>query len=291
MAMFVIIGGAANGVVTLGAGMLAGLCLQVCAFFVRMRRAGVVYRPVLDLRNPALAAVRRAAWPVVLGSSLGAASPLVDQMFASALSAGNVSALNYALKVVSIPTGIIFSAVGRAVLPQLSRLAGAQDMRAFKATLHLHLWVVGGCTLLLIAPMTVLAHPLVRVLFERGAFSAEDTSRTAITLVGFAAGLLPMGLGFLLATTFAALGRTRVLLATDIFGLSANALLDGILSRLWQNLGIALATSIVYTCTFAILLFLMRRAIGSLGFLAPPPELLRLLRTVRLRRTIDPTRS
>ena len=65
-----------------------------------------------------------------------------------------------------MPIGVIFASVGRAVLPDLSRQAAVKDMQAFKETLRLYVWAVGIGTMILTAFMIVLAHPIVRILFN-----------------------------------------------------------------------------------------------------------------------------
>lgn len=293
MAISVLVAGKTLGVATLGIGMLCGLGLQSGAFVLRMRRAKIPYRPVLDIHSPALGAVFAAAWPALLGSCIASVSPLVDQIFASALSAGNISALSYALRLIGVPTGVIFGAVAHAVLPYLSQQAAARDMRGFKATLRLYTWVIGIGTILSTILLVVLAHPLVRILFQRGAFSAADADRTAIILIGFAVGLLPMGLDFLLASVFSALGQTRVNMYASVFSVTTNAILDYFFARAWQGLGIALATSAFYAGGLPILLFTLRRMIGRLELLTPPPELLHVLhvlRAARPRRGVAPAR-
>ena len=266
-----------EGVVILSIGMLAGLCLQLCVVIFRARRAGLVYRLSMNLRNPELHAVLTIAWVAPFSALISQAGPLVDQVFASSLSAGSISTLNYALKLVSVFTGVIFVSFGRAALPHLSRQASINDMKAFKETLHFYLWAIGIGTAVLAALMLVLAHPLVQILFQRGAFTADYTNRTASTLVGFAVGLPPMALGFFLAMVFVPLRKNRLLLITTIFSVIANAIFDSIFARLWQSTGIALATSAVYFCNLFILLFMLRRLIGKLDILTPPPELLRVI--------------
>src|SRR5260221_244764 len=248
--------GKSEGVVILSIGMLAGLCLQLCVVIVRARRAGLVYRFSINLRNPELRSVLMVAWVAPFSVLLSQASPLVDQVFASSLSAGSISALNYALKLVSVFTGVIFVSVGRAALPYLSQQAFRKDMKAFKETLRFYLWLVGIGTTVLAALMLVLAHPLVHILFQRGAFLAADTNRTASTLVGFVVGLTPMALGFIIARAFVALRKNRFLLVTTIFGVITNAIFDYIFARLWQGTGIALATSAVYSCNLFTLLLM-----------------------------------
>ena len=276
-AIFVLVAGKHFGIVALCIGGLAGLSLQLFVFFIRVRQAKLVYRPGINLRNPAVASTLVIAGPALLTALIILAGPLVDQIFASTLSSGSISALNYALKLNSVPVGIIFVSVGRAALPYLSYQASNNNMKAFKETLRLYLWAVAIVTLLFSAFMTLLAHPLVQILFQRGAFSAEDTTRTASTLVGFTIGLGPMSFGFLLSKAFNALGKTRVLLFVTIFSVSANAIFDYIFARLWQSTGIALATSAVYFCTMFILLFALRRSIGKLNLLTPPGEVLTVI--------------
>ena len=273
-AVLVLAVGKSQGVVVLCVGMLVGLCLQLCMVILRARRAGIVYRPVLNLRLPELSSILIAAWPVLVGSLISQGSPLVDQIFASSLSAGSISALNYALKLISVPTGVIFASVGRAALPYLSQQAHQNNLKAFKETLHLYLWVVGIGTTMLSLFMLVLAHPIVQVLFQRGVFSAEDTNHTATVLVGFAIGLTPLALGYIAAKAFSALGKTRVLMYSTIFTVIVNAIFDYIFAHFWQSFGIALATSLVNFCSMFFLLFTLSRAIGKLNFFAPPQRLM-----------------
>ena len=277
-AILVLTLGRSGGVVILCIGILVGLCLELCVIIVRARRAGLVYRLSINLRSPELRAILMIAWIAPFSVLINQASPLVDQMFASALSAGSISALNYSLKLVSVFTGVIFVSVGRAALPYLSRQASTNDMKAFKETLRFYLWIVGIGTTVLAALTLLLAHPLVRILFQRGAFTAADTNHTAITLVGFVVGLTPMAISFILARAFVALRKNRLLLITATFSMVSNAIFDYIFARLWQSTGIALATSAVYFCGMFILFFMLRRLIGKLDILTPPPELLRMIR-------------
>lgn len=281
-AILVILLGNSQGVVVLCTGMVLGLCLQLGIFIIRAKRAKLVYRPILDLRMPEIGAIFIALWPALLGGLIGQASPLVDQIFASLLSAGSISALSYALKIVSIFSGVIFASVGRAALPYLSRQAASNDMKAFKSTLRLYLWTVGLITAALSLFMLLLAHPIVQILFQRGAFSADDTERTATTFIGFVVGLTPMALGFIGARAFVALGRTRVLMWVSTFSVIANAVFDYIFARFWQSQGIALSTSTVYFCTMFILFITLRRKIGNLALLTPPAEFFALADKGRL---------
>lgn len=275
--VFVLAVGKSYGIVILCIGMLVGLCVQLSMVIVRAHRARLVYRLILDLRSPEIGAILVAMLPSLFSILISQASPLIDQIFASSLSAGSISALNYSLKLVSVFSGVIFVSTGRAALPHLSRQVSRNDMKAFKETLRLYLWLLAIGTTVMAALTFVLAHPLVRILFQHGAFTAADTNRTASTLIGFVIGLTPMALGFNLARAFVALRKKYLLLYTTVFSLFANAIFDYTFSRFWQSTGIALATSAVYFCTMFILIFMLRGTIGKLELLKPPPEIVAVI--------------
>lgn len=282
-AVFVFTMGRSIGVVMLCVGMVVGLCLQVCVFIIRAHRAGLVYRFVLDVRHPEVASIVKAGWPVLIGALIGQATNLIDLIFSSFLPPGSISALNYALKLTGVFTGVIFVSVGRAILPYLSRQASMNDMKGFKETLRLYIWIVGIGTTVMSVFAIVLAHPVVHLLFQRGEFTANDTSHTAITFIGFAVGLTPIALVFILLRAFSALGKTKVFLPVTICSLAANALFDYIFFRIWQSEGIALSTSAAYVCSMLILFFTLRRTIGELHIFTPPSEIVDLLRKVGTR--------
>lgn len=265
--------GKSQGVVMLCIGMIVGLCLQLVAFILRTRRLHIVYRPIIHLRNPDIQLILIAAWPAFLGATISQASLFIDQIFASFLSTGNISALNYALKLNSVAVGVVFMSAGRAALPYLSQQAAIRDMKAFRGTLHLYSWVVGLGTLIFSVLMLFLAHPIIQILFQHGAFTAADTDRTAWTFIGFVVGLVPMSFNFVATRAFSALGKNRVLVLLSVFNVLANALFDGIFAHFWQSEGIALATSAVYFGTMFILYFLLCRTVGNIAILSMPPEI------------------
>src|SRR5581483_1512299 len=188
-ATFVLLGGRSAGVAILCIGTLIGQVLQLVMVMIRAHASNIRYRLVLDLRCKEMATIAGLAWPVLFGALINQASPIVDQIFASQLSDGSIAAINNALKLISVPVGVMFASAGRAMLPYLAHQATSKNMSAFKATFRLYLWIVGISTAVSTGAMMLLARPIVQVLFQHGAFSAKDTNRTAITLIGFAIGL------------------------------------------------------------------------------------------------------
>lgn len=268
------LGGRTYGVFVLCIGSLLGTALQLVVVVVRARQACLRYRLTLDLQNVHFRTILRAAWPVLLGAFISQGSPLVDQIFASTLPVGSISALHYALKLISIFSGVLFVSVGRALLPCLARQAGLHDpsYRGLKRTLRLYFWSLGLCTLALSVILFFLASPLVQLLFQRGAFSATEAQSASATLRDFLPGLTPMAVCFLSVRAFSALGETRVPMQIAFVSVGANAFLDALCSHFWQAQGIALATSLVYLISSVLLLTLLRRRIGTLQICRLPDE-------------------
>src|SRR5262249_28514158 len=126
-AILTLIGGKTWGMPVLCVGGLAGTALQLLVVGIRVRQARLRYRLVLDVRNPDLRVILSTVWPILLGALIIQGSPMVDQMFASMLPVGSISAFNYALKLLSTFIGIIFVSIGRAALPYLARQAALGD--------------------------------------------------------------------------------------------------------------------------------------------------------------------
>ena len=128
------------------------------------------------------------AGPAALAGGVVQVNLLVGRQVASYFD-GAVAWLNYADRLYQLPLGVVGIAIGVVLLPDLSRrvragdVAGQQDAfsRAFEFS---WLLTVPAAVALLVIPM-----PLVGVLYERGAFGADDTAATAIALMIYALGL------------------------------------------------------------------------------------------------------
>ncbi|HEY7347999.1 MAG TPA: murein biosynthesis integral membrane protein MurJ [Ktedonobacterales bacterium] len=265
------------GVSALAIGQLVGTGLQFLIMLALVRKARFSYRPVLRLGSPHVRVALGQLWPMLFGATIGQANPVIDQIVASTLGSGAISALNYALKVISIPVTMIFMATSQAVLPYFASQAAARDFRSLKKTLNLFLWAIGIITLVVTVGFIVFAQPIITLLFRHGAFTDESAQKTSATLIGLAVGLLPMAWGFMIPRVFNSLHRNDVLLRIAIFTLITNVVLDIALARFLGLPGIGLATSLAYLLTTLIQIAVLRLLIGPLGLLRVPPQLLEWL--------------
>lgn len=171
-------------------GALAGAALGPfgCPWLDARRRVRLRVR--LAPRHPEF---RRYLWlavPVVAGFTLLTVDEWYVRWFGGAIGVGSIALLSYARRLAQAPVAVIGQAVAAAAQPALANLhaAGRGDEldRVLGTTLRavLALGVLAGAALL------ALAEPFVVVVYQRGAFTAED-ARQAATLLAVSCGAVP----------------------------------------------------------------------------------------------------
>jgi len=110
----------------------------------------------------------------------------------------------------------------------------------------------------------VLAHPIIRVIFERKAFLPSDTTATAAALQYYAVGLLGYSIVRIASPTFYALGDSRTPVQISIASVVVNAALNVVLARLLGYGGLALGTSIAALFNAGGLLWLLHARLDGL---------------------------
>lgn len=183
--------------------------------------------------------------PGVLGSGVYQINLFFDTLFVSFVGAGAISWLNYAHHLFQLPIGIIGTAIGTALLPVLSRHIKMNEMQQANTQLNRALEVSLAMSSASLIGLICLAEPIVRVLFERGAFTSSDSVHTANALTVFAVGLPAYMLTKTLSPFFYARGDTSTPVKIAVTGVILNAVLALTFMQFWGYLGIALATGIV----------------------------------------------
>ena len=193
------------GIYGLAGGALIGAAAQVLLQLPGLR--GLQLRLQWSFDDPAVARIARLYAPVALGIGFSLLGTLIDRWLASGYPSA-LATMRYATTLIQFPLGLVASAVALAILPTLSRQSATADETAFQQTLGLGLQIV----LLLIVPAAVglaaLSSPLTALLFERGAFAAEDTAATALALLLYLPGLPAAALDQLLIFAFYARKKT-----------------------------------------------------------------------------------
>jgi putative peptidoglycan lipid II flippase len=224
---------------------------------------------VLDWRDPAVKRVFVNMVPVTLGLGLINVNAVIDMFFASRLLDPNLAptAIQKAFLVYMLPQGMFSVAIATVLFPTLSRYASAAretgDYTGFRATVSTGLRQIAFLLIPAAVVSAVLAEPIVRILFERGAFQPAQTPVVAGALAAFSAGLVFNGAMLMLNRAFFSLQSNWLPTAIALGTLALNIVLDLVLYRVgvW---GIPLATAICNVFGTVALLVVLRKQLRRL---------------------------
>lgn len=247
------------GVTGLAIGTLLATIAQVLVQLPSLKKYLVRYRPCLDWKDPGVRRIWSLMVPALGGTAVTQAYLVIDRIIASGLPAGSIAALNFANKLMFLPFNLFVLAINTAIFPVLSAQASKGDMDEVSRTTQFGLRL----TALLIIPcavgLLVLAKPIVRLVFERGAFDANSTEMTAFALGFFSLGLFFQGGYNILNRAFYSIKDTKTPLKISIGVVIINIILSLLLVRPLQHGGLALANSLSAICSFGISYMLLRK--------------------------------
>lgn len=222
-------------------GVFAAGVLQLLWLSVFLIRAKIIVYPHFPKINPDLRHFFKKLIPGIIGANVMQINLLVDTMIAS-LIAGAVSYLYYADRINQLPLAMIGIAINIALLPALSRTIKSGDVEgAIKLqnnALEASLILVIPATLAL----TVLAHPMIEVLFQRGAFGENETNMVAKALMFYSFGLPAYVTVKVLEPGFFARGDTKTPMNIALVCLVNNVVLNLIFFKPFGYIGIVLAS-------------------------------------------------
>nr|MDW8082024.1 murein biosynthesis integral membrane protein MurJ [Candidatus Calescibacterium sp.] len=260
-----LVGGRRSPVLGLALGSLAGTIIQVVPLLLFARRRWRGWGMSFSLRHPMLQRIWGLMLPIFIGTGVGYLNLLVDRAFASLLPEGTIAALNFAVRVKEIPTGLFVVALSQAIYPVASRQAvqgRVDELRELfvKSLGTLWLFIVPSG-----AGLVVLARETIAFLFERGAFTPQATTITAEALAFYSLGLLATASLDVTGRIFYSLQDTKTPVKVSILGLLLNILLNALLVHRMAHRGLALATSLSATFMFVVLFAILRQRLHGVG--------------------------
>jgi putative peptidoglycan lipid II flippase len=250
---------------TVGQTMLAAIGFVPLILLLRSRRYGFFRR--FDVRHIQWRAILQFVallMPLVLAGGVGMLNVTVDRWVASRLPEGAISALNFSGRVWTLPITLLAGPIATAVFPALSSMAADSSARSgmddkVRRTVALLAYIVIPSSV----GIVVLATPVTRLLFQRGAFDATATAITASCVQMYALGLVFQAILPILVKVFYAFRNTVTPLLISVGIVGANMAGNIILSRYFGAAGIALATSITVALGTIVCALLLRRYFHS----------------------------
>ncbi len=248
----------------LAIGVIAGGVLQLAVQMPALAAIGWRPRPSLAFGQPAVRETLRLFGPALLAVAAVQINILVGTILATLLPAGAVSWLYYADRIVQLPLALFGIAMGAALLPLISRLLAAGETQRAAREIASGLAWLSWITLPAVAGILLLAEPIIRTLFEHGAFTAADAAATARALQAYGIGLIafcwikPLASGCYAHQDATAPARYAAL------NVGVNLALSLALMPWLGHAGLALATSLAAFVNAALLYRRLSRRHGGL---------------------------
>jgi putative peptidoglycan lipid II flippase len=218
--------------------------------------------PDLLLRDPGVRRVALLMAPAVGGLAAVQLNIVINTMFASSED-GAVSWLNYAFRFLQLPIGVFGVAIGTVSTTRYADAAADGDRAALSAHLREGLRLVLFLTVPATVGLLLLGEPIIRLIFERGRFHAQDTQATAVALELFATGLVAYAAVKVVAPAFYAMNMARIAVVASMSAVAGNLLVNFTLHPIYGYRILALGTASAALLNFAMLYIMFHRRIHA----------------------------
>ncbi|NLC77110.1 MAG: murein biosynthesis integral membrane protein MurJ [Clostridia bacterium] len=251
------------GITGFALGVVIGALLHLAVQLPVLKRTGINYRFSLDFRHPGVLQLLKLLIPVLIGLSVMQVNLLISQNLASGLPGGMLTALRTGQRLMQLPIGVFAIAISVAFFPTLTEYAARRDLRAFGQGVSLGFRFILFLALPATVGLMVLRVPLIRLLFEVGLFTPENTAATANALLFYSVGICAYASIQLLSRTFYALQDTVTPVVIGILTIGINIVLNLALREPLGHGGLALAYSLAGLFNMGGLFWVLRRKLAG----------------------------
>jgi putative peptidoglycan lipid II flippase len=243
------------GIFALAAGLVFGAVLEIALIGATLHQQGISLRPKWYGFDTHMRQVANQYAPMIAGSLLICSAGSIDQSMAAMLSPGSVAALNYSNRVIASAISLISTALSTAVIPYFSKMVACQDWTGVDRTLKHYLRLIFVTTVPLTLLLLIFSEPIIRLLFQRGSFTEDDTHLVS-QIQSFYALQIPFYVAnILVVRLISSLQSNHILMWVSAFNLTINIILNYVFVQ-WMGIkGIALSTSCVYLFSFLYTLY------------------------------------
>ncbi len=255
------------GIKSIALGTLFGSFVQFLFLLPFLLQKGR-YSFAFDLKRREVIRLGALMLPLLAGSVFYRASPVVERFIASKLGESNISYLGYAFKIITLLHLILTQGLSTTILPRMSEQSAAREVGELRETISKGLRAM----ILIATPVTlalILARvEIVRLVFERGDFTAQTTQDVAKALVAYLGYFVVGILSVPVVNALYSLQKTALVAAIGIAGFILYVFMAFFLSSRLSYPGIALAVSLQYIINLIVFLIILWKKVG--GFTPRP---------------------
>lgn len=230
------------GVYGLAVTMLVAWSLQVIIQIPSLIKYGYKFRPRLNFKDENIRRAMALALPMLISTWVQPLYTIVNTRLASGIYKG-VSSLEYANRLYLVVTGVFSFVVTNLMFPKMSRANVSGGENEAKELLVMSLKLISVVILPVMAVFTVLAKPIIAVIYQHGGFLLEDTVRTGGALSCYAIGMIGMAYNEILSKSFFSMQNSKTPMINALISMAVNIAVAYTLSGILGISGLALASA------------------------------------------------
>ncbi len=238
-------------------GALVGSAAQFFVQWPGLRREGFRFRPDFHFKDPFIRDILTTMGPATIGLAAVQINIFISTNYASTQPSA-VAWLSYAFRLLYLPMGLFGVAVGTIAGARLSRSIASGSAHEAHAQIVQALRLLLFLTLPSALGLICAGPPIVRLLFEHGAFTPRDTTATATVLAWMSIGLVAYASTKVFVPYFYAVKRPRVPLAASLLAVGANLLTLGLLFESMGFVAAGLGMALGNLTNGGVLLYMYR---------------------------------
>ncbi len=233
-----------NRIYAYAIGILAGTLVQLMIPVFDLRNTPFKFEWSFEWRNPDVRRVLLLMLPVTISLGLINFNMLINSLFGSFVSDQSPAAIDKAFRIYQLPQGVFSVAIATVLFPTLARFASRGEIDNLRATMANGMRQILFVLVPAAAAVLVLSVPMIRLVYQRGEFTAEQTTLVATALFWFAFSLPTNGLYLLQTRTFFSLQRPWMATGLAGFDLVVSTLGAALLYKPFGTGGIVAGTGI-----------------------------------------------
>lgn len=246
------------GIDALAYGVVIGGLFQFLVVLPSFFKIVKGYSFKINWKDPYLKRIFIMICPMLVGIVARQVNTIVDQVFASYLQEGGVTALENATRLYLLPVGVFGVSISTVIFPVLSKAVAKDDMKTAEEN------IVKGLNILLFliipstAVLTFYATDVIRLTLSYGKFGEEAVKVTSEALLYYSLGLYFYTAIYLMTRAFYSMKNSAYPVKFSMISIGINILLNFLFIKPLAYKGLALSTSIASGVNFLLLLFVFR---------------------------------
>ena len=228
-------------------GVVIGGIAQVIAHIIVSKNKKILkllYIGAKSRKKADISTFKKHFLPSIFGNSTAHISAFLDTWLATFLTAGSISYLYYANRLFQLPFALFAIAISTVLFPQITKAISLNQIDKAQIQMKKAFWYLLYLLTLAFIFAVINSKEIVKLLFERGAFTHKDTIMTSYVLIMYMIGLIPFGLNKLFSSYLYATHKHLKSAKISAISLGVNIVFSLILIVPLKVLGLALASSI-----------------------------------------------